>query len=148
MYPASIMVFETQRTIFRAYESTDADMLLDLWNSLELQDMAFVDCPAPRTKKFIEQTADSIQSNNGIFIIVSDKATGEFIGEFNLSMPSRKNRAGDIGITVVEAYRGKGYGREILTWVVQHGFRDCSLHRITLGTVEHNTPAIALYKSM
>ncbi|KZV61122.1 acyl-CoA N-acyltransferase [Peniophora sp. CONT] len=118
------MTFQTERTILRAYEPADADKILELWNSLEIQDLAFVDYAAPRTKN------------------------GEFIGEFSLTMPQRKNRIGDIGISLVEAYRGQGYGREILTWVIQHGFKNCGLHRIALGTVEHNTVARALYKSM
>ena len=142
------MVFETERTVLRAYEASDVDKVYDLWNSLELQDLAFTDYAAPRTKKFVEKTAESIQSSDGLFIMVSDKATGEFIGEFNLNMPSKKNRVGNIGISVVEAYRGKGYGREILNWVIQHGFKNCGLHRITLGTVEHNTVARALYSSV
>lgn len=142
------MTFQTERTILRAYEPADADNLLDHWNSLEIQDLAFIDFAAPRTKRFIEKTAEEIQSNDGLFVMISDKSTGEFIGQFALSMPHRKNRIGDIGLSLVDAYRGKGYGKEILTWGIQHGFRNCGLHRIALGTVEHNAAARALYKSV
>ncbi|VDC02402.1 unnamed protein product [Peniophora sp. CBMAI 1063] len=142
------MTFETERTILRAYEPSDAEKIYEHWNSLEIQDLAFIDCAAPRTKKFVEKSAEHIQANDGIFIMVTNKDNGQFIGQFSFTMPSKKNRVGEIGISVVDAYRGKGYGKEILTWVVQHGFRDCGLHRITLGTVEHNTAALALYKSV
>ena len=49
------MAFETERTILRAYEPSDAEKMLEHWNTLEIQDLAFIDYPAPRTKKFIEQ---------------------------------------------------------------------------------------------
>ncbi|KZV61121.1 acyl-CoA N-acyltransferase [Peniophora sp. CONT] len=142
------MTFQTERTILRAYEPADADKILEHWNSLEIQDLAFIDYAAPRTKKFIEKTAESVQSNDGLFIMITDKANGQFIGQFSLTMQQRKNRIGHVGLSFVEAYRGKGYGKEILTWVIQHGFKNCGLHRIALGTVEHNTAARALYKSV
>jgi RimJ/RimL family protein N-acetyltransferase len=58
------------------------------------------------------------------------------------------SRCGSLAIAVLTPYTGKGYGREMINWMLDWGFRRHNLHRIELGCWSHNPNAIKLYRSM
>lgn len=76
-------------------------------------------------------------------IFVEEKA----IGWMGLSNISKENENAELFIAIGEdEYRGKGYGYEALSWLLDYGFRKIGLNKITLGVVDANLPAINLYK--
>lgn len=44
--------------------------------------------------------------------------------------------------------RNKGYGREVLNWMLDYCFLHLGLHRIEIGCFSFNEPAWHLYRSM
>lgn len=46
------------------------------------------------------------------------------------------------------AFRGKGYGREALSLLIEFGFNELNFHRIQLNVISYNLNAIRLYESL
>lgn len=58
-----------------------------------------------------------------------------------------KNRGCELGIGFHSvADRGKGYGREVLSWAIEYGFYELGLHRLGLVCYSLNPAGIALYR--
>lgn len=55
----------------------------------------------------------------------------------------------EIGINLAHpAYRGKGYGREVMRLTMRYGFEQFNLNRIYLRVMSFNTRAIRLYEKL
>ena len=71
------------------------------------------------------------------------------IGFMGLSNISKSNKNADLFIMIGEdAYRGKGVGKIAMQWLLDYGFVKLKLHKINLGVIERNKPAVKLYKKM
>lgn len=71
-----------------------------------------------------------------------------FVGLAFLHMTSEKNRDASLAIGLDEKWRGRGYGTEVMRWLVDYSFENLGLHRMSLTVMDDNYPAIALYKSV
>lgn len=58
------------------------------------------------------------------------------------------HRCGQLGISILAPFTGKGYGGEMINWVLDWSFRKANLHRVELGTWSVNHNAIKLYRSI
>ena len=56
--------------------------------------------------------------------------------------------AGSLGMSVAEAWRGRGVGRRMLQWVIDEAHGWPGFCRIELECVAWNAPAIGLYESL
>ena len=80
------------------------------------------------------------------FFTICDDETP--IGIVGLSNISKNNRNADLFIAIGEdAYRGQGFGKKALNWIVDFAFEKLKLNKINLGVFEENKTAINLYKS-
>lgn len=77
-----------------------------------------------------------------------DTDNGKTVGHISLGGISDKNRAGRISRVLVGnvAERGKGVCTGMIKALLQIGFEDMKLHRISLGVYDFNTSAIRCYK--
>jgi len=50
------------------------------------------------------------------------------------------------GIAILSEYQGKGFGKEALDLIVQHGFEALNLQKICLYVLAVNSAAISLYQ--
>jgi RimJ/RimL family protein N-acetyltransferase len=71
-----------------------------------------------------------------------------FVGYIGLQMTFPKNRDAELGIALDARWWGRGFGTEVMRWVVDYAFENLGLHRVTLGVLDGNERAIALYKSV
>jgi RimJ/RimL family protein N-acetyltransferase len=66
-----------------------------------------------------------------------------------LSNISKHNKNADLFIAIGEDnYRGKGIGKIAIEWIIDHGFNKLKLHKINLGVIKDNVPAVKLYQSL
>ena len=71
------------------------------------------------------------------------------IGFMGLSNISKQNKNADLFIAIGEDdYRGKGIGKIAMKWLINYGFTKLKLHKINLGVIKSNKPAIKLYQSL
>lgn len=71
------------------------------------------------------------------------------IGFVGLSNINKLNKNADLFIAIGnDEYRGKGIGKIAMQWIVDYGFIKLKLHKINLGVVKNNMPAVRLYQSL
>ncbi|ETW77367.1 hypothetical protein HETIRDRAFT_118458 [Heterobasidion irregulare TC 32-1] len=77
---------------------------------------------------FLESFKDKIKGwgdNDLLFSVVEEKDSLEFVGTIALwNIYGIKNCDANLGLTLREVSWGKGYGTELMTWLVDHGPRE------------------------
>ncbi len=67
-----------------------------------------------------------------------------FVVLFNLKW---RNQTAELAIGIgAKNYRGKGYGRDALTLILNYAFSELCLRRVSLTVLEYNTAAIQAYE--
>jgi RimJ/RimL family protein N-acetyltransferase len=78
-----------------------------------------------------------------------DTQSDEIVGIASIRFEGRpERRDGLLGVVIKKSMWGKGYGTELVGWVVQHSFKFLGLHRVSLEVFPANIGAIALYSKM
>lgn len=139
---------------------------MDLWGDPVVQRWSFVEhLSPPRTEQFLRTTIESVDRGSTFFVVVEDKEKHEVLGHVSLNFkPSGPppncdldgGAGGDdddsaeasIGIALKARYRGRGFGTEVMHWLITYGFRELGLRRISLTVLEDNIPALRMYKKM
>jgi RimJ/RimL family protein N-acetyltransferase len=76
---------------------------------------------------------------------------GTAIGEIHLSRLAPDNvhhRWTEVGIDILPAYQGKGYGGEAIQWALDYAFRLAGLHRVKIRALGWNEGAVRLYQKL
>jgi len=98
-------------------------------------------------KKQKEWFSNYQKAKNKKFFTICDNL--EPIGFMGLSNISKSNKNADLFIAIGEDdYRGKGNGRIAMEWLIDYGFNKLGLHKINLGVIKNNIPAVKLYQSL
>lgn len=58
------------------------------------------------------------------------------------------HRCANLGIAILSPFQGKGYGGEMINWMLDWAFRRQNLHRVELGCWSYNANAVKLYRSL
>ena len=79
-----------------------------------------------------------------------NEETGEVIGHIELMHINRQTGTAHIGRVLVgePELRGRGFGTEIVSRLVERAFVSMSLKRLTLTVYESNRPAVACYRGL
>jgi RimJ/RimL family protein N-acetyltransferase len=95
---------------------------------------------------YLDAANDKNSSNKFIYKAV-DEALNKTIGHISLGGIDRFNRSGRIGkVLVGHPYQGKGYGKQMINKVLNIGFDEQKLHKISLGVFDFNLQAIRCYE--
>ncbi|PSR70510.1 hypothetical protein PHLCEN_2v13661 [Hermanssonia centrifuga] len=121
--------------------------LIRLCNDLEVQKLACEDYVVPRSPNF-QETIKGWVNHSLFYAIIAVKSTGEFVGNVGLSPRVTKNREATLAVTIASHHWSKGYGTEVLNFVIDYAFRSLALHRVSLGVFALNSRAVALYKKV
>ena len=142
--------WQTDRTVLRPYTPADEKDFLELWSDPVVQRLSFVEYLSPtRTKQFLQRTIQAIASGSLFFMVVEEKERHDFIGHVSLNfLKPPSNHVAAVGIALKDEYRGRGFGTELMLWLITHGFRVFGLNRISLTVLEDNMPALKMYKKM
>ena len=102
---------------------------------------------APRPEKDSEQDKDSEQEKEKEK--EKEKQKDVPIGILKLSRLSPElshHRNTELGIDILPAYQGRGYGREAIEWALEYAFVRVGLHRMSVRAFEWNEGAVRLYQ--
>jgi RimJ/RimL family protein N-acetyltransferase len=155
--PMPVIFATLDHVQLRGYRDSDKDRLFELWDNPAIQRTG----PSP-VAPLKPKLADEIMqaANEAVIWVIIEAREGEreaggeqeaedkFVGMCQLSPRSQKNRTAELGIALEPRWWGKGYGTEVLTWMVGHAFSELGLHRISLGVDEDNERAIKLYENV
>jgi RimJ/RimL family protein N-acetyltransferase len=104
-------------------------------------------------QRFLQEMIESTANGSVFFAVVEDKERHEVLGHVNLTFKPRPPNRGSwvesdaaVGIALNATYRGRGFGTEVMHWLITYGFGELGLRRISLNVLEDNTPAIRMYK--
>ncbi len=99
-------------------------------------------------EKYLADT--TAEEPNALAFAVMDGESRQVIGHISLGRIDRKNRSARIGRVLIghNAARGQGIGQQMMEKVVEIGFRELKLHRISLGVYDFNLAAIACYEKV
>jgi UDP-4-amino-4,6-dideoxy-N-acetyl-beta-L-altrosamine N-acetyltransferase len=71
------------------------------------------------------------------------------IGFMGLSNIDLTNQNADLFIAIGEDdYRGRGLGKQSLSWLLNYAFHKLKLHKVNLEVIDVNTHAIKVYKEL
>ncbi|EPQ54542.1 acyl-CoA N-acyltransferase [Gloeophyllum trabeum ATCC 11539] len=143
-------MFETDRLVLRAFRESDWEPLLRIWNDPVAQRFLWNDWVVPRGDKFVKDVLKPGMEAATLYVVITLKENreGEFMGWCALAQGNAKNRDAMTEIGLLREYQGKGYGTETLEFIIGYAFRNFGLHRISLGVLEGNAAARAVYKKI
>ncbi|MGD0704763.1 MAG: GNAT family protein [Trebonia sp.] len=87
--------------------------------------------------------AAAANPGSAMFSVV-ELATGELVGEALLWAIDLHNRSAHIGISLRPAFRGRGYGADVVRILCRYGFRLRGLYRLQLETLGDNHAMMAV----
>jgi RimJ/RimL family protein N-acetyltransferase len=97
------------------------------------------------------EAPSSTEQDNTITPAALKSRWGTAIGEIHLSRSSPEtahHRATELGIDILPAYQGRGYGAETINWALDYAFRRAGLHRVRIRAMEWNEGALRLYERL
>jgi len=166
------MPFATTKHLnLRAYRESDKDNFIAQSNDQRVMRLANPGYVVPKSVSTWKELDESWISKTLVFIIIEVKKEyagmrkweeGEvkvqdaekkqedwdkelFAGHAALDAGMKKNRGAMLGIALTVPWFGNGFATEVTEWLVQHGFEQLNLHRITLGYTATNAPARRVY---
>lgn len=160
----------TKHLNIREQRESDGDRLFELVSDPRVQQMVNVDYLVPQGNKARKRLAEAPDSRLFVAVLeVRESAGGEatatpkadetseerkrredevFVGTFTLFSTLPKDRDAMIGIAISPKWWGRGYGTESMEWLINYGFEQLGLHRVSLMVLEGNDRAINLYKKL
>ncbi|KIM43396.1 hypothetical protein M413DRAFT_444223 [Hebeloma cylindrosporum] len=143
-------MFTTPRTTLRAYGPSDLPLLLGLLNNPLVQNTLISDPIVPRNHRFVSKIEEL--ANEALLYVVIEATNlpsgPQVIGAANITLSNVKNRDVILGIALDPQMWGKGYGTEVVTFLVDYAFKNLAVHRVSLGVLDSNPAAIHMYKKI
>jgi L-phenylalanine/L-methionine N-acetyltransferase len=134
---------DAERIVVRACEPSDMEAIAEIMSQ-----------PGVRrgTLSLGHRTAESMaawygkQPAGGISLCA--QLDGRIAGHAGLmAAPFHRAHSAHLGISVHDAYQGRGVGRALIGALIDYADRSLGLRRLELTVFTDNTPAIALYRS-
>jgi RimJ/RimL family protein N-acetyltransferase len=135
----------------REFRKEDVEVINHLANEVEVQINLTTRVPAPMPLGVEEGWyADYTKKYDGDFIqFVIERLDGTVIGKCGTSQTDWKNASVMVWIFIgKDENRGKGYGSEALSLLVDFIFREMNMNRVELGVFGFNERAVASYKKV
>ena len=140
-----ILSLRGERVGLRARWATDVPVLQG-----ELHDGDVVGRSRSSGSPWLPQSADTddlsfapqkATENVAVFSIV-ELASGELAGAAVLSMIDLHNRTGNVGLSLLPAFRGRGLATDAVRVLSEYGFATRGLNRLQIGTLADNDAMI------
>ncbi|KAL1667946.1 acyl-CoA N-acyltransferase [Schizophyllum commune] len=141
-------MYTTDRLLLRAYEDEDKRDILALYNDPSVSRYISFDHLVPRDAAYFDTRIRPSISGRLFYAVIPEPRT--FVGEVALSLTGHtaKNRDVTVGIAIRQGMQGRGYGTEVLRWLVDYTFRALGMHRLSLDVFGSNVGAYRIYKRM
>lgn len=119
-------------------------------NNSYIQDMTGTD--KGLTFKKVAKMRDEIEEADDMaHYLIFDKETGKPIGDTDLrdiKLGKRVKKAESAVMIAEPEFRKKGYATEALNLILDYGFKNFGLNKVTAPVFYFNEPSIALYKKL
>lgn len=143
-------MIQGERITLRAYQMDDANPLWDSVHKEEINKLTGTHSTFTREMidGYIENQVKADDDTRASFIIESVD-NPRAVGEVVINDIDHDNHSGNIRISLFsEEDLNKGYGSEAMRLMTGYGFKELSLHRISLGVYNFNPRAIRVYEKI
>lgn len=133
----------TDRVRIRPAVPADAPVLHELWSDPEMHLIAEAEPFVPRSvdaiqAKLEKEVTDPPDGSKAVSFVAETVADGTLIGACSVWGIDGFNRVGHLGLSLLPASRGHGYGKEITALLCRYGFRMRNLRRLEIETLATN----------
>ncbi|EGX89623.1 Acyl-CoA N-acyltransferase [Cordyceps militaris CM01] len=146
--------FQSERLEYRGYDPAQHD---DFFATMQREPLALVSSSAsvlrPVAAKAIEESRTELLEKSLLFVIVCQrdpdptKTTPIGIVSLSASDPDMAHhRCASLAIDIARDEQGRGYGGEVLQWVLAWAFEKAGLHRVELEYLGWNERVRPLYE--
>ena len=138
--------------LLRPFKRADISHFLKWFNDPEI--VQYLDMYLPMTEmgeeKFIEELGTTRVNSDIILVIEAiEGASTKPIGNCGLHQINQKDRDAVFGIVIGEKdYWSKGYGLEAAALIINYGFQQLNLHRISSAAVAFNERSIKFHNKL
>lgn len=109
----------------------------------------YLEIPDNYTMEMLKDYVDEQYKNEIYFWAIHIKSSNKHIGNIKIDPINKELNAGEYGILIGDhSSWGKGYAKEASKTIINYCFKILKLSKITLGVVEDNLNAVALYKNI
>lgn len=149
--------FRSARLSYRALEPEDEAFVYELESEPLAYMMSNTGLLKPQakrdTKKFQEWVSEKALLGVVLCLAVSENPdeVGKSIGVLNLIPPEEglaHHRNTEMGLGILPAYQGKGYGTEAINWTLEWAFETAGMHKVMIKAYEFNHGARKLYERL
>lgn len=130
-------VLETQRLILRRRLLSDLPVLITLRNAIRIR-------TEEEIREQMEKTEKEIDANNLVAWSVTLRENGRMIGDISFWRILKEHYRAEIGYSLLEEFRQKGFATEAMRVVLDYGFRTMQLHSVEANVGPENTASVRL----
>ncbi len=146
------ILLETNRLFLRRFTEKDADSVFNLDNDPEV--MRYINGGTPTPRDAFENNIfpvflhyDKRFPGFGFWAAV-EKVTGEFLGWFSLRPAENRSRDAVLGYRLCKAAWGKGFATEGARALIDKGFADLGVQRVSATTYQDNLASIRVMEKL
>ena len=137
-------MFETERVSFVRMDEEFVDFYIENMNNPEIYQYISTYPARIYTR---EAEIEWLKENKHLFqFTIIEKETNMPIA--NAGYHEIKDETGELGIWITPTAQDKHYGREILNRLIEYGYQELNLRKITLKVHENNKRAVHLYQKL
>jgi RimJ/RimL family protein N-acetyltransferase len=132
---------ETDRLALEPAEEDDAEVFVAVNHSDGMQTYGGLRKPSSTAavRDYIAETED---------ILLTISRDGEVIGYAGLTVEDKIDRRAEVYIYLLDEQQGNGYGPEALYRILQYGFEELNLHKVSGEAFSHNRPSQRMFEKL
>ena len=127
----------------------DLAFLYTIENDESLWELSQVQRPFSKDvlQTYLETAHNDIKILKQLRLVITSK-TNEPIGFIDLFDFDAHNKHAGVSIVLTEPHRGKGYGKDALSLLMDYSFKDLGLYQLYSNVLEDNIASIRLFESV
>ena len=133
----------------RGLKLEDLAFLYAVENDESLWELSQIQTPFSKDvlQKYLETAQNDIKELKQLRLVITSK-TNEPLGFIDLFDFDTLNKHAGVSIVLTEAHRGKGYGKDALSLLMEYSFNHLGLHQLYSNVLEDNSVSIRLFESL
>ncbi|UII20228.1 GNAT family N-acetyltransferase [Fulvivirga ligni] len=139
----SFPILATERLLLRSFQLSDAPSIYELRTDKAVMKYMDSDDHASQeeSERFVQNNINAYEKGDGVFWVIEDKVSKQFIGDVSFWKLDKHNSRGEIGYILLPAFWGKGLMHEALQAVLHFGFDAMDLHSVEANINPENEPS-------
>lgn len=144
-----MVTLKGEHIYLRALELEDLDFVYSIENDESHWELSHTQTPYSRflIKQYLENANQDIYEAKQFRLVISD-TKNETLGLIDIFDFDAKNKRAGIGILIAsEDNRGRGYGKEALSLLVNYCFTKLDIHQLYCNIAEVNAASLKLFQN-